>query len=132
MGQVLQDTPHTKNIKQGIALHGLSAILFAPDSLHWVLYLCMDINQLEQQGKMVAMNKYKLPISLWWIVILLCITGCNSEQMIDYYCEKDNYISATGVVTHITYSNSMDQIYIAFEEMVRFFPTILKLLSAKE
>ena len=63
------------------------------------------------------MNKYKLPISLWWIVILLCITGCDSEQMIDYYCEKDNYISATGVVTHITYSNSMDQIYIAFDEM---------------
>ena len=49
------------------------------------------------------------------ICILLC--SCNLSGMIEYYSQKENYISVTGTVSSIKYSEDATALYIDFYEL---------------
>ena len=43
--------------------------------------------------------------SLVFIITVLMLVSCDSKEMRNYYSDKDNYVVATGEVTHIKYYN---------------------------
>ena len=49
------------------------------------------------------------------ICILLC--SCTSSRIIEYYSQKENYISVTGTVSSIKYSEEATALYIEFSEL---------------
>ena len=53
-------------------------------------------------------------IILTLYVLLFC--ACDSGKMREYYEEKENYITATGTITHIQYSGSESALYLGFSK----------------
>lgn len=55
------------------------------------------------------------------VIILLCtivfFTSCTAKKMRDYYSQKDNYITATGTISHIAYSDENDILYYGFSDV---------------
>ena len=51
------------------------------------------------------------------IVLVLLLTGCLSAARTEYYAQRENYISAAGVVTHISNDEENRSLYIAFEPL---------------
>ena len=49
------------------------------------------------------------------ICVLLC--SCNSSGTIEYYSQKENYISVTGTVSSIKYNEEVTALYIDFSEL---------------
>ena len=49
--------------------------------------------------------------------LLFGFSACSSRQMRRYYSEQDNYINATGIVSHIAYNEGNDSLYLAFSEL---------------
>ena len=49
------------------------------------------------------------------ICVLLC--SCNSSGTIEYYSQKENYISVTGTVSSIKYNEDATALYIDFSEL---------------
>ena len=49
------------------------------------------------------------------ICVLLC--SCNSSGTIEYYSQKENYISVTGTVSSIKYNEEATALYIDFSEL---------------
>ena len=51
-------------------------------------------------------------------ILLAFLCSCQSHQdKIRYYSEKENYISVTGIVQHIKYSEDSSELYIGFSEL---------------
>ena len=57
----------------------------------------------------------KLIMSIMFICVLLC--SCNSSEIIEYYSQKENYISVTGTVSSIKYNEEATALYIDFSEL---------------
>ena len=51
------------------------------------------------------------------IVLVLLLTGCLSAARTEYYAQRENYISAAGVVTHISNDEENRSLYIAFQSL---------------
>ena len=49
------------------------------------------------------------------LLVLLC--SCNSSEIIEYYSQKENYISVTGTVSSIKYNEEATALYIDFSEL---------------
>ena len=49
------------------------------------------------------------------ICALFC--SCNSSEKIEYYSQKENYISVTGTVSSINYNEETTALYIGFSEL---------------
>ena len=43
------------------------------------------------------------------MLLLLCLAGCHSG---DYYADEANYVTATGTVCHIRYTNDGEELYL--------------------
>ena len=67
------------------------------------------------------MKKRILVKSIAIVIFLLCLlvfsTSCTAQKMKDYYSQKSNYITATGTVTHIAYSDEDDILYYGFSDL---------------
>jgi len=50
-----------------------------------------------------------------FLCILLC--SCNSSGIIEYYSQKENYISVTGTISSIKYNEDATALYIDFSEL---------------
>ncbi len=62
------------------------------------------------------MKKIFLNISAFvFILNLLMLSSCYAEKQQEYYSDKNNYVVATGTVTHIKYYN--DALYLGFSQM---------------
>ena len=53
------------------------------------------------------------------VCILLC--SCNSSKIIEYYSQKENYISVTGTVTSMKYNEDDTVLYVDFSELSSVF-----------
>ena len=64
------------------------------------------------------MKRNSLPKSIMIIIsicVLLC--SCNSVGRIEYYTQKENYISVTGTISNIKYNEEATALYIDFSEL---------------
>ena len=64
------------------------------------------------------MKKMFLPLVLCIIVVF---SSCTSRKEIQYYSERNNYITATGTVMHIKYNEKKDALYLGFDELLPEF-----------
>lgn len=55
------------------------------------------------------------------ILLVLCIiaftSSCSARKMKDYYSQSSNYITATGTISHIAYSDEKDVLYYGFSDI---------------
>lgn len=54
------------------------------------------------------------------LILLSCLllsTSCTANKMQDYYSQETNYISATGIVTHISYNEEKTALYFGFSDL---------------
>ncbi len=62
---------------------------------------------------------------LMCIILLLLLSiglcGCNSFDKIEYYANKENYISVSGTVSHIKYNEDATALYIDFSDLSPVF-----------
>ncbi len=59
-----------------------------------------------------------VPLIIFFCIILACFCSCiSSEQYIEYYSQKENYIRVTGTVSHIKYNDENTVLFIGFEEL---------------
>jgi len=69
------------------------------------------------------MNRKKVKVIC--LTTMLCFfilfTSCTSTNRIDYYSKRDNYITATGMVRYISYSEDNLALYLDFEELTPTF-----------
>lgn len=47
----------------------------------------------------------------------LMLVSCDRKEMIEYYAEKDNYVTITGTVSHVKLSEDSSALYLAFDDM---------------
>lgn len=71
---------------------------------------------------MKIQQKRRILPKLWgWICLLLCLSmgmaGCYSRSELAYYGDRANYISATGIVDHIAYTEDGEALYLAFSDL---------------
>jgi len=67
------------------------------------------------------MNKSSL-LKLITIITITCILfvlfcACNLSEKIEYYSQKENYISVTGIVSNINYNEDSTTLYIDLSEL---------------
>lgn len=56
-----------------------------------------------------------LAISLLYLIGFS--TACTAAKMQNYYSQKQNYINATGIVTHISYNEDKSALYLGFSDL---------------
>ena len=59
----------------------------------------------------------KKRIFLLALFIDVVFSACTLNQEIDYYSDTNNYITATGTVTHIKYNENQDELYLGFDSL---------------
>jgi len=59
----------------------------------------------------------KKRIFLLALFIAVVFSACTLNQEIDYYSDTNNYITATGTVTHIKYNENQDALYLGFDSL---------------
>lgn len=55
--------------------------------------------------------------ALVFIITILMLVSCDSKEMRNYYSDKDNYVVATGTVTHIKYNDDRTALYIGLSRV---------------
>lgn len=68
--------------------------------------------------------RHKSAISIVLFCIMILTTACQSTQMLSYYSEKGNYISATGIITYVSDNEKLSSLYISFSELTPSFDDI--------
>ena len=64
------------------------------------------------------MKRNSLPKSIMMIIyICISLCSCNSDSRIEYYTQKENYISVTGTISSIKYNEEATALYIDFSEL---------------
>lgn len=64
------------------------------------------------------MKRNSLPKSIIMIIsICMLLCSCNSVGRIEYYTQKENYISVTGTISSIKYNEEATALYIDFSEL---------------
>lgn len=56
-------------------------------------------------------------LSVLLLCILMSLPSCYLSKKINYYSQRDNYITATGTVIHIKYNEDNSSLYLAFSEL---------------
>ena len=59
----------------------------------------------------------KKTLLLFMVCLTLLFSACMSRKEIQYYSERSNYITATGTVMHIKYTEDRDELYLGFDEL---------------
>lgn len=75
------------------------------------------------------MMKKNVLLKIIVIAIVLCImlvflSSCASSQKKKYYANKENYISATGTISSITYNEDATILYLGFSELSPSFDDV--------
>lgn len=71
------------------------------------------------------------PIIIPVILCLLFCSSCYTRQELEYYADESNFISASGVVTHMKYSEDGSELYLAFSDLsYKFDDSNFKIVGA--
>ena len=54
-------------------------------------------------------------------ICVIVVSGCSTKEQLAYYADRNNYITATGTVTHIAYSDDNTVLYIGFSDISHNF-----------
>lgn len=65
--------------------------------------------------KKFSLLKAIIIITTFALLFFLC--SCNSNDKIEYYSQKENYISVTGTVSYIKYNEDATALYIDFSDL---------------
>ena len=72
----------------------------------------------------------KSVIILALLLSLLFLSACYSTREKKYYSERENYVDATGTITHIAYNEANDVLYLGFSELnPKFDDTSFKIVG---
>lgn len=63
----------------------------------------------------LGLKRAILAISL--LNLLVLSTSCSTSSMRDYYVQKENYVNAVGIVTHISYNEDNASLYLDFSDL---------------
>lgn len=66
-------------------------------------------------NKISLLKLIKIITATGILLVLLC--SCNSSEIIEYYSQKENYISVTGTVSNIKYNEDTTALYIDLSEL---------------
>ena len=55
------------------------------------------------------------------LVIVFLFSSCEKKRMLDYYFQEDNYITVSGTLTHIKYSDDSTILYLGFSNITEGF-----------
>lgn len=66
----------------------------------------------------------KVALASFFLCIFVFLTSCTTPKMRDYYSQKENYISATGIVINISYNEDMSVLYLGFSDLEPKFDDI--------
>ena len=63
-------------------------------------------------------------------VVIVCLTGCRTQNDLDYYADTENYVWAKGTVSYIQYSDDKSGLYLEFSDLdYAFDDTCFKLVG---
>ena len=66
----------------------------------------------------------KVALASFFLCIFVFLTSCTAQKKRDYYSQKENYISATGIVKDISYNEDMSALYFGFSDLTPKFDDI--------
>lgn len=59
----------------------------------------------------------KFIITTIMLFMVIVLSACDSAKKQDYYSNKENYVNATGTITHIAYDEDKTALYLDFSEL---------------
>ncbi|MGM9668972.1 MAG: hypothetical protein ACI3VZ_04360 [Faecousia sp.] len=59
----------------------------------------------------------RIALGLVLLCLLVLSSSCTAGKMKDYYSRKDNYVNASGIVTHISYNEDRSALYLGFSDL---------------
>lgn len=65
------------------------------------------------------MKKRGISVILLWIIVLcmpVVFCACKAEK-IEYYSQKENYVEATGILTHVKYNEDATELCLGFSDL---------------
>lgn len=63
------------------------------------------------------LNVKRVIAGIFLLSLIGLSTSCSTIRMRKYYSDKDNYITATGIVTHISYNDDKTALYLGFSDL---------------
>lgn len=67
------------------------------------------------------LNIKRVPMAISLLCFIIFSTSCKTTKMQDYYSQKNNYINATGIVSHISYNEDKTALYLGFSDLTPQF-----------
>lgn len=67
------------------------------------------------------LNIKRVPVAISLLCLIIFSTSCTTTKMRDYYSQKNNYINATGIVSHISYNEDKTALYLGFSDLTPQF-----------
>lgn len=67
------------------------------------------------------LNIKRVPMAISLLCLIIFSTSCKTTKMQDYYSQKNNYINATGIVSHISYNEDKTALYLGFSDLTPQF-----------
>lgn len=83
-------------------------------------YICLALYRVGD-GEMKIFLLKAITIITVALVTLALICSCTSVKQIEYYSQKENYISTSGTVTHMSYNKDSTALYLEFDELSHTF-----------
>ena len=72
----------------------------------------------------------RLKILIIILCVASCLSACYAHRKQEYYSQKDNYVTATGTLTYISYDEDGTGIYLSFSELTpRFNDNCFKIVG---
>ncbi len=66
-------------------------------------------------------NYYKIIFLCIAFGALLCLSSCDTADMLNYYSDENNYINASGIVDYINYNDDASILYLGFYDLTPDF-----------
>lgn len=66
-------------------------------------------------------NTKRAVLALSLLCLIAVTTSCTATKMRDYYSQKNNYINATGIISHISYNKDKTALYLGFSDLTPYF-----------
>lgn len=67
------------------------------------------------------LNIKRVPMAISLLCLIIFSTSCTTTKTRDYYSQKNNYINATGIVSHISYNEDKTALYLGFSDLTPQF-----------
>jgi hypothetical protein len=67
------------------------------------------------------LNIKRVPMAISLLCLIIFSTSCTTTKMRDYYSQKNNYINAIGIVSHISYNEDKTALYLGFSDLTPQF-----------